>query len=54
MQCDCMKPMLYRVKIGKEEDIEFCTAASDKVCFFLAFLSIIMTITVCFSFARSF
>ena len=29
-QCECVKPMLYRVSLEKEE-IKFCTAASDKV-----------------------
>jgi len=30
--CDCVKPLLYRVSTEKEE-IKFCTAASDKVCY---------------------
>jgi hypothetical protein len=29
--CECVKPMLYRISLDKE-DIKFCTAASDKVC----------------------
>jgi hypothetical protein len=28
--CDCVKPILYRVSLDKE-DIKFCTAAIDKV-----------------------
>eukprot|EP00277_Geminigera_cryophila_P047216 CAMPEP_0173071728 /NCGR_PEP_ID=MMETSP1102-20130122/9401_1 /TAXON_ID=49646 /ORGANISM="Geminigera sp., Strain Caron Lab Isolate" /LENGTH=118 /DNA_ID=CAMNT_0013940275 /DNA_START=14 /DNA_END=370 /DNA_ORIENTATION=- len=28
--CDCVKPLLYRVSMEKEE-IKFCTAASDKL-----------------------
>mmetsp|Transcript_8232 Transcript_8232/g.13049 ORF Transcript_8232/g.13049 Transcript_8232/m.13049 type:complete len:110 (-) Transcript_8232:116-445(-) len=28
--CDCVKPMLYRIALDKE-DIKFCTAASDKI-----------------------
>jgi hypothetical protein len=29
--CECVKPMLYRISLDKEE-IKFCTAASEKVC----------------------
>jgi hypothetical protein len=29
-QCDCVKPMLYRISLDKEE-IKFCTAPSDKL-----------------------
>jgi len=29
--CDCVKPMLYRVSLEKEE-IKFVTAVSDQVC----------------------
>jgi len=28
--CECVKPMLYRVSLEKE-DIKFCTVASDKL-----------------------
>jgi len=28
--CECVKPMLYRIKLDKEE-IQFCTAASEKI-----------------------
>mmetsp|Transcript_38429 Transcript_38429/g.94506 ORF Transcript_38429/g.94506 Transcript_38429/m.94506 type:complete len:114 (+) Transcript_38429:102-443(+) len=30
--CDCIKPMLYRVSLDKEE-VKFCTAAIDKITF---------------------
>ena len=32
--CECLKPMLWRISLDKEE-IKFCTAASDKVLFFV-------------------
>lgn len=28
--CECVKPLLYRISLDKEE-IKFCTAPSDKV-----------------------
>lgn len=30
--CECVKPMLYRVSLDKEE-VKFCTAAIDKITF---------------------
>ena len=29
--CECVKPLLYRVSLDKEE-VKFCTADIDKVC----------------------